>query len=109
MDFRYGGPINDTLRFAVGGYFKTGRGPLRSSFNVSDSIQVKGNITKTFDDGDGYFRLLFKVADTKEPNYTGAPALADFANNKFSNVRAFPGFDGRSQSNYSLYNRDFRS
>lgn len=107
VDFRYGGPINDTLRFAVGGYFKTGRGPLHAGFNVSDSIQVKGNVTKDFADGKGYFRLLFKVADTKEPNYTGAPALASLSGNKVSGVQPFPGFDGRNSSNYSIYNQNF--
>ena len=107
VDFRYGGPLNDTLRFAIGGYFKTGRGPLHAGFNVSDSLQIKGNLTKEFADGKGYFRLLFKVADTKEPNYTGAPALATVSGNKVSNVQPFPGFDGRDQSNYSIYNQNF--
>ncbi len=107
VDFRYGGPLNDTLRFAIGGYFKTGRGPLHAGFNVSDSLQIKGNLTKEFADGKGYFRLLFKVADTKEPNYTGAPALATVSGKKVSNVQPFPGFDGRDQSNYSIYNQNF--
>lgn len=107
VDFRYGGPINDTLRFHIGGQFKVGRGPLHADFNVSDSIQVKGNLTQEFDGGKGYFRLLFKVADTKEPNYTGAPALATLSGGKISNVQPFPGFDGRNSSNYSIYNKDF--
>ena len=107
VDFRYGGPLAEGLRFHLGGYFKTGRGPLHADYNVSDSIQIKGNLTKEFGDGNGYFRLLFKVADTKEPNYTGAPALADFNGGKFSNVSPFPGFDGRKESNYSIYNQNF--
>ena len=105
VDFRYGGPLADGLRFALGGYFKTGRGPLHAGFNVSDSIQVKGNITKELDHG--YFRILVKVADTKEPNYTGAPALATLSGGKISNVQPFPGFDGRNSSNYSIYNQSF--
>lgn len=107
VDFRYGGNLTDTLRFHIGGQFKNGRGPLHADFNVSDSIQVKGNVTKEFDGGKGYFRLLFKVADTQEPNYTGAPALATLSGNKISNVQPFPGFDGRNSSNYSIYNQDF--
>lgn len=107
VDFRYGGAINETLRFHIGGQFKSGRGPLHADYNVSDSIQVKGNLTQEIDGGKGYFRLLFKVADTKEPNYTGAPALATLSGNKVSNVTPFPGFDGRSSSNYSIYNKDF--
>ncbi len=107
VDFRYGGPINDGLRFHIGGYFKTGRGPLHAGFNVSDSIQIKANITKDLGDNNGFFRLYVKVADTKEPNYTGAPALATLSGSTVSNVQPFPGFDGRDQSNYSIYNQNF--
>jgi outer membrane receptor protein involved in Fe transport len=107
VNFRYGGPITDSLHFHIGGYYKTGRGPLHADFNVSESIQIKGNITKEFDDGASYFRLLFKYADTQEPNYTGAPAFATITNNKVSNIRPFTNFDGRKQSNYSIYNRTF--
>ena len=107
VDFRYGGPINDSTYFHVGGFFKNGRGPLHADYTVSDSIQVKGNLTKEFDGGKGYFRLLFKYADTQEPNYTGAPALATINGKKVTNIRPFAGFDGRDSSNYSIYNQDF--
>jgi outer membrane receptor protein involved in Fe transport len=105
VDLRYGGPINDTLRFHVGGFFKSGRGPLKADFNVSESFQIKGNLTQELGDGKGYFRLLVKVADTKDPNYTGAPALATRTGNSIGNLQPFPGFDGRDQSNYSTLNR----
>ncbi|MGB5077130.1 MAG: TonB-dependent receptor [Sphingorhabdus sp.] len=107
VNFRYGGSLADTMLFHVGGFFKKGRGPLGAGYNVSDSIQVKANLTKEFAGGKGYFRLLFKFADTQEPNYTGAPALATISGGKVSDVRPYPGFDGRSQSNYSIYNQDF--
>ncbi len=107
VDFRYGGHISDTLYFHLGGYYKVGRGPLKAGFNVSDSVQIKGNVTKEFDDGKGYIRFLFKYADTQEPNYTGAPALATLSGNKVTSIRPYPGFDGRDQSNYSIYNQDF--
>ena len=107
VDFRYGAPISDTLRFHIGGYGKIGKGPLHADYRVSESFQVKGNLTQDFGDGKGYVRFLFKVADTQEPNYTGAPALATLSGNSFSNVQPFPGFDGRNSSNYSIYNKDF--
>jgi outer membrane receptor protein involved in Fe transport len=107
LDFRYGGALTDSMNFHVGGYFKRGRGPLNAGYNLSDSIQVKANITKEFGDGKGYFRLLFKYADTAEPNYTGAPALATISGGKVSGVKAFPGFDGRTDTNYSKYNQSF--
>jgi outer membrane receptor protein involved in Fe transport len=107
VDMRYGGPIGDSTRFHIGGYFKRGRGPLRADYRVSDSYQVKGNITQDFDGGRGYVRLLFKLADTQEPNYTGSPALASIDGLNVSDVKPFPGFDGRRASNYSVYNKDF--
>ena len=107
VDFRYGGSISDSLYYHVGGYFKTGRGPLHANYNVSDSVQVKANITKEFDDGKGYVRFLFKFADTQEPNYTGAPATATISNGQVSNIKPFTGFDGRDQSNYSINNQSF--
>lgn len=106
IDFRYGGPINDTLRYHIGGFFKTGQGPLNADFKVSDSVQLKGNITKEFDEGKGYIRFLAKFADTAEPNYTGAPALARINGSEVSDLEPFPGFDGRDQSNYSINNQN---
>jgi outer membrane receptor protein involved in Fe transport len=107
VDFRYGAPIGESTRFHIGGYGKIGKGPLGADFRVSESFQVKGNLTHEFGDGAGFFKLLFKVADTREPNYTGAPALATLSGGQFSNVQPFPGFDGRNSSNYSIYNQDF--
>jgi outer membrane receptor protein involved in Fe transport len=107
VDFRYGGRINDTTYYHIGGYFKTGRGPLHADFNVSESAQVKANLTKELDGGKGYIRFLVKVADTQEPNYTGSPAYANVSGNSVSGISPYPGFDGRTNSNYSIYNQDF--
>jgi outer membrane receptor protein involved in Fe transport len=107
LNFRYGGALTDSLKFHAGGFFKRGRGPLNAGYNLSDSVQIKANITKEFGDGKGLFRLLFKYADTAEPNYTGAPALATINGGRVSNVRPFPGFDGRRDTNYSKFNQDF--
>lgn len=107
LDFRYGGALTDSMNFHVGGFFKRGRGPLDAGYNLSDSIQVKANVTKEFDSGKGYLRLLFKYADTAEPNYTGAPALATISGGKVSGIKPFPGFDGRTDTNYSKYNQTF--
>jgi outer membrane receptor protein involved in Fe transport len=107
FNFRYGAPLGETTRFHIGGYAKIGKGPLKADYRVSESFQIKGNLTQDFADGAGYVRLLFKVADTQEPNYTGAPALASLSGSTFSNVQPFPGYDGRNSSNYSIYNKDF--
>ncbi len=108
VNLTYGSHINDSMYFNVGGYFKSGRGPLHAGYNVSDSFQVKGNLTKEFDGGKGFLRLLFKVAETHEPNYTGSPALATVSGGKVSNITPYPGFDGRTSSNYSIYNQTFQ-
>ncbi|MFM1981614.1 MAG: hypothetical protein RJB22_333 [Pseudomonadota bacterium] len=105
-DFRYGGALADDTYFHVGGFFKKGRGPLSPGYTVSDSYQIKANLTREFSDGKGFIRFYAKLADTQEPNYTGAPALATINGKKISNIKAFPGFDGRDQSNYSKYNQN---
>ncbi len=107
VDFRYGGHLNDSLYFHVGGYFKNGSGPLHAGYNVSNSYQIKANVTKEFDEGKGFFRMLFKVADTREPNYTGAPAFGTVSATDVSNITPYSNFDGRNQSNLSIYNQDF--
>jgi outer membrane receptor protein involved in Fe transport len=106
IDFRYGGPIDDQTRFHIGGYYKKGSGPLDAGYDVSNSFQIKANLTRDFADNKGYIRLLLKVADTQEPNYTGSPALATINGLKVSNIEPFPGFDGRRGSNYSSLNQN---
>jgi outer membrane receptor protein involved in Fe transport len=106
VNFRYGGPISDTLRFHVGGFYHGGKGPRDAGYDLSNSVQVKANLTKDLGDK-GYFRLLFKFADTQEPNWTGAPALANVSGGKVTDIRPFPGFDGRDQTNYSALNQSF--
>ena len=106
VDFRYGGSLSDDLYFHIGGFFQRGKDPLGVDYTINDSMQVKGNLTKQFADGESFLRLYFKAADTQGINYTGAPALADFDGTSVENIRAFPGFDGRSQTNYSIYNQN---
>ncbi len=105
VDARYGGHISDNTYFHIGGYFKTGHGPLHADYNVSKSYQIKANITQEFAEGRGFSRFYVKLADTQEPNYTGSPALATISGNQVSNIQPFPGFDGRKASNYSSLNR----
>jgi outer membrane receptor protein involved in Fe transport len=106
LDFRYGGPLSDNTRFHVGGYYKKGSGPLDAGYDVSNSYQIKANLTHDFAEDKGFVRLLFKVADTQEPNYTGSPALATINGLSVSDIEPFPGFDGRRGSNYSSLNQD---
>lgn len=105
IDFRLGGPLSDTVRYHVGGYFRDGEGPLESGFDPIESLQIKGNITKDFADGSGFFRVNLKIADTQEPNYTGAPFTFSSAGDSPSGEGTFPGFNGLEQSAYSANNQ----
>ncbi len=105
IDFRIGGPLSDTVRYHVGGYFRDGEGPLESGFDPIESVQIKGNITKDFEDGSGFFRVNLKIADTQEPNYSGAPYTFGSGGNSPGGASAFPGFDGLTQSAYSGLNQ----
>ncbi|MDE2301588.1 MAG: TonB-dependent receptor [Sphingomonadales bacterium] len=100
------GIINDSTYYTVGGFYDVGHGQQHASYNVSNSYLIKGNITREFGDGRGYFRLLFKLANTNEPNATGGEECGTLQNNKVSNLHACPGFDARNTSNYSVYNRN---
>lgn len=106
LDFRYGGALAEGLKFHIGGFLQRGNDMLDVDYGINEAIQIKGNLTKEFDDGASFLRLFFKVADTQGINYTGAPALADVNGRKVTNIRPFPGFDGRSQSNYSILNQE---
>ena len=108
IDFSYGGAASDTVHYHVGGYVNNGRGPLHAGYNVSQSAQVKANITKDLADNKGYIRFLMKIANTQEPNYTGGPALANVSGNTVSDIQPYPGFDTRNRSNYSILNQDFQ-
>lgn len=107
IDFRYGGSAGASTTYHVGGYVHNGSGPLDAGYNTSKSVQLKANLTHQLADNKGYLRFLLKVANTQEPFWTGAPAFANVANNSISGVRAYPGFDALSQSNFSAFNQDF--
>ena len=86
---------------------KNGNGPLETGFNTSESIQIKGNVTKFLADDESYVRVNIKIADTQEPFYTGSLALADISGNKISNYRPYPTMDGRKEGNFSTLNQNF--
>lgn len=104
FEFLDSGNINDSMYYNIGGFYDVGRGAHHASYNVSDSFQVNGNITKDFSNGKGYLRLLFKVANTREPNDTGGLICGTINGSNASNLHTCPGFDIRDRSNYSIYN-----
>ena len=112
INFRQSGSINDSTYYNIGGFYNVGRGPKGAYYNVSDSYQIRGNVTKELADNRGYVRLLFKVADTQEPNDTGGIACGTINGNggwgtKVGDLKPCANFDTRKQSIYSLNNASF--
>ena len=100
--------INDSTYYNVGGSFDIGHGTRHASWNVSDSYELKGNITKEFSDPRNYIRFYFKVADTQEPDYNAGLVQGNVSGNNISGFSAVPGFDYRDQAGtYSIFNRSW--
>ncbi|WP_339065526.1 TonB-dependent siderophore receptor [Teredinibacter turnerae] len=97
-DFEFGSPISDTLRFHVGGFYRTGKGERETQFTSAEGGQIKFNITKDFENG--YARLYFKHLDDRTPAYLPMP-VAVSGSNASATVDDIPGFDITSASNIS--------
>ncbi|KQN40851.1 TonB-dependent receptor [Sphingomonas sp. Leaf407] len=108
LDFDYGAPIDDTLRFHVGGYARNGGGLTNERFNILRGYQIKANVTKDLADGRGFVRLYFKRLDEQAPTNTTTPSIATLDGNKVTDFKPLPTFDGRDGSSYSIYNRSFQ-
>ena len=109
VDFDYGAPISDTLRFHVGGYARNGGGLTNERFNILRGYQIKANVTKDFADNRGYIRLNFKRLDEQAPTNTTSPSFATLDGNKVTGFDPLPTFDGRDGSSYSVNQRSFQS
>ncbi|MBX9616571.1 MAG: TonB-dependent receptor [Caulobacteraceae bacterium] len=95
VDFHYGSPITDTLRFHIGGFYRTGEGQRDVGFNAYEGGQLRFNITKDF--ANGYVRLSGKYLDDRSPHYLWGPVRITGTNDNpvFSN---FNGYDVRRDS-----------
>lgn len=95
VDFDYGGKISDTLRYHLGGFYRTGEGPRRVGFNAYRGGQLKFNITKEF--ADGYIRVSGKWLDDTSPQYLPGP-IRITGTNASPNYESFANFDVRRDS-----------
>lgn len=93
-DFTYGGPISDSLRFNVGGFYRSGEGP-RTTGTGDGGGQVKFNLTKDFQGG--YVRVYVKAIDDTAPTYLPAPAKVSGT----SSFGSLPGFNVLTGSLYT--------
>ncbi|KQN19626.1 hypothetical protein ASE86_13200, partial [Sphingomonas sp. Leaf33] len=108
IDFDYGAPVSDTLRFHVGGYARKGGGLTNENFNILKGYQIKANVTKDFADNRGFVRLFFKRLDEQAPTNTTTPSLATLDGNRITDFAPLPTFDERDGSSYTIYNRAYR-
>lgn len=104
IDFNYGSPITDSLRFNIGGFYRNGSGPRDIPYNAQDGYQIKANVTKDLGEGRGYLRLFFKRVDDRSPTYTQAPFGVKVSGNTITGYYALPGFDARKDTVFSKYN-----
>lgn len=80
VDFEYGAPISDSLRFHVGGFYRVGEGPRKIGYDAFKGGQLKFNVTKQFDHG--YVRLSGKYLDDRSPHYLWGPVRITGTNDK---------------------------
>ena len=95
VDFDYGAPLSDTLRYHVGGFYRSGEGPRRVGFDAFQGGQLKFNITKTFTGG--YVRLSAKYLDDRSPQYLPGPVRIT-GTNENPVFESFNGYDVRRDS-----------
>ncbi|RJF93794.1 TonB-dependent receptor domain-containing protein [Sphingomonas cavernae] len=95
LDFDYGSRISDTLRFHVGGFYRTGEGPRETGYTAYKGGQLKLNVTKEFDGG--YIRLSGKYLDDRTPTYLSVP-MSVSGTNADPNYKDIANFDVNSGS-----------
>ncbi len=99
-DFDYGGHLDPTLRFHIGGFFREGDGPRHAGFDADHGGQVKFNITKEFTGG--FVRLEAKVLDDHNAQYMGQP-MAVTGTDSNPHYQNLPGFSANSDTVLSRY------
>jgi outer membrane receptor protein involved in Fe transport len=104
FDGDYGGKLAPDLYFHVGGYFREGEGPRNYGDNALQGYQLKGNITKEFNGGKGYFRVNFKVLDEHAPTTPQTFSRATLNGTKLGGFKPLPGYDASVDTQYSKYN-----
>jgi len=107
LDFDYGGHLNDTLRFHIGGFLKDGNGVNHIAYTAEKGYQIKANITKDFADGNGFIRLNFKRLDDQEPTNTSQPSAVTVSNGVITGFNTFANVDARKYSSAGIYNQNF--
>jgi len=90
-DFEFGGELNNSTYFHVGGFVRQGDGARDAGYTANKGGQIKANLTKEFDNG--YVRLYFKHLDDKVISYLPMPVQGDGS--------SISGFDSLSDTPHS--------
>lgn len=89
-DFEYGTPINESLSFHMGGFFRQGEGPRNTGYTANVGGQFKANLTKEFENG--YARFYVKYLNDKAVGYLPMPVQVS-GTNANPNWSSLPNFD----------------
>jgi outer membrane receptor protein involved in Fe transport len=102
--FAVGGPISDTWRYHVDGFYVYGDGPRNQGFIGENGYQIKANVTHDLSDDKGFIRFYAKLLDDQEEYNAGGPVNAVGSGNTLSSISAYPGYDVRTGTTVGVYN-----
>jgi outer membrane receptor protein involved in Fe transport len=85
-DVALSGPLGGNLFFAVSGFYRTDKGPLRTNLDTKGG-QIRGNLEYRFDDGSGSIKLLGQYINDQVQFYLPIPLSGPTRNR-------LPGNDG---------------
>jgi len=104
--FAFGGPLSDTWRYHVDGFYVYGDGPRNQGFIGEDGYQIKANLTHDLADDKGFIRFYVKLLDDQEEYNAGGPVNAAGNGTSLSGISAYPGNDIRNSSTVGVYNEN---
>ncbi|MFQ6673194.1 MAG: TonB-dependent receptor [Fidelibacterota bacterium] len=91
-DFNMNGPFNGLWRYNIGGFYRYDEGLRVTGMPVSKGGQLKGNVTRLFDNG--YVRVHVKYLNDSNTFYLGLPVMGKAKGGKFvltdKFVKGFP-------------------
>ena len=70
-DFEYGGPINDSMYFHIGGHYQQGGDYRNSQIDTVQGGQIRASVTKEFDGG--FIRVWAKHLDKRDATFLPQP------------------------------------
>ena len=87
FDINIGGPLNNTIKYNIGGFYRVDDGIYNADHNMNKGGQIKGNIVKSFDKG--FVKVYAKYINDKVNWNLPSPYIFN-ANGDLGEI---PGFD----------------